>query len=253
MNALDIHNKNLKILKISSKFVGVEIWKPTQMCTLQSCIVLAQLFNYFYSNFLTVYQYRNDVIFVMKVLNCTGIAFQLFIKFLIATFKKKKMFAMCEMIETELFKKYSSRKEKEGEMVYGYAVKFRLILKLLVLLYLSSLVMFVLYPVYIYFVQDELVAMFVFEFPYIDPETTIGFVLTNVLQVILYVTGIWGLVLADGLFLVYVVHVLLFMDIFELHMKQLDVILQNQDGTSNDLTVEDRWRQCLQEHQAIAE
>lgn len=163
------------------------------------------------------------------------------------------MFAMCEMIETELFKKYSSRKEKEGEMVYGYAVKFRLILKLLVLLYLSSLVMFVLYPVYIYFVQDELVAMFVFEFPYIDPETTIGFVLTNVLQVILYVTGIWGLVLADGLFLVYVVHVLLFMDIFELHMKQLDMMLQNLDGTSNDLTVEDRWRQCLQEHQAIAE
>ncbi|EDS26898.1 conserved hypothetical protein [Culex quinquefasciatus] len=203
MSAFDIHNTDLKILILSSKVAGAEIWKPAQMLTPASYILLAQMVNYFACNFWTVYLYRDDIINFMKVLNSTGIAVQLSIKFFIAIFSKKKLVEMCDMIKTDIYQKYDSRAEPEGEMVYKYAETFHQILKILILMYFSSFVVVGLYPLYFYLVEGELTLLLMIEYPYANWHTTKGFIVTTFVHIVVYFTGICGLVLADALFIIY--------------------------------------------------
>lgn len=253
MSAFDIHNTDLKILILSSKVAGAEIWKPAQMLTPASYILLAQMVNYFACNFWTVYLYRDDIINFMKVLNSTGIAVQLSIKFFIAIFSKKKLVEMCDMIKTDIYQKYDSRAEPEGEMVYKYAETFHQILKILILMYFSSFVVVGLYPLYFYLVEGELTLLLMIEYPYANWHTTKGFIVTTFVHIVVYFTGICGLVLADALFIMYIAHAMLLIDIFKLHMIQLELLLRDQNGSENKPKIEQKWKQCLQEHQAIAE
>lgn len=253
MSSLQLYQQNKKILIFSSKIVGAEVWTSTQMLTPSSYVLLVQMAVYFYSNFWTAYHYRDDIIMGMKVLNCTGIAIQLSAKFFIAVFRKKDFLALCVLIENELYQKYASTAEPEGQILYDYAKKYHILLRVIMFLYFASLFVFGLYPLYIFLDQGEIIPLFMFEIPYVDWHTTGGLIVTYAVQVITYVTGIFGIILADGLFIHYVVHAIVFMEIFEIHLHQLGIMLQNQDQDDEGSETANRWKQSLREHQQISQ
>lgn len=144
---------------------------------------MTQMVIYFWCNFWTVYKYRHDIIHVMEVLNCTGIAFQLSAKFFIAMNNKSKFRCLLQTIEDNLYTRYPDRSTTEGEMVFMFARKYHILLRILTVLYCSTLFVFAMYPLYIYYSERELIPLFMFEVSYVDWHTVWGYLLTNFVQV----------------------------------------------------------------------
>ncbi|XP_062705735.1 uncharacterized protein LOC109418121 isoform X2 [Aedes albopictus] len=134
-----------------------------------------------------------------------------------------------------------------------FAEKYNIILKILTLLYCSTLPVFALYPLYIYYTEGELIPLFMFEVSYIDWHTTWGYLLTNVVQVVTYVMGICGMILADGLLVMLATHGLAYMDVFMIHLEDLATVLQSENAVENEVEISKLWRACLTEHQTIIE
>lgn len=253
MKAIELHHQSIGILKISAIPVGVSLWNPDQLFTFGSYAIMAQMVIYFWCNFWTVHKYRHDMIHVMEVLNCAGIAFQLSVKFFIAVHNKGRIRGMLKTVEDELYARYSDRSSREGEVVLMFAEKYNIILKILTLLYCSTLPVFALYPLYIYYTEGELIPLFMFEVSYIDWHTTWGYLLTNVVQVVTYVMGICGMILADGLLVMLATHGLAYMDVFMIHLEDLATVLQSENAVKNEVEISKLWRACLTEHQTIIE
>ncbi|XP_062542286.1 uncharacterized protein LOC134210259 [Armigeres subalbatus] len=253
MNAIDFYRQSIRILKFNSVIVGAELWNTKQFLTFGSYSIMTQMVIYFGCVFSTVHKYRHDMMHAMKVLNCAGIAFQLSVKFFIAMSNKDTIRDLLQIIETEMYDRYPDRSSREGETVFMYAKKYNILLRLLSLLYSSTLPVFALYPLFIYFSEGELIPLFMLEIPHVDWHSTWGYLFTNFLQVETYVMGLCGLVLADGLLILIAVHGLALMEILMIHLEELGEMLKSGITDENENVINKQWKGCLREHQRITE
>ncbi|XP_029727659.1 uncharacterized protein LOC109418136 [Aedes albopictus] len=253
MSAVQIYQQSIRILKFNAIAVGVSLWNPDQFLIFGSYSIMTQMVIYFWCNFWTVHKYRHDIIHVMEVLNCAGIAFQLSVKFFIAMYNKTKIRGLLQTIEDELYARYPDRSSQEGDIVYIFAKKYNILLKVLAVLYCSTLLVFALYPLYIYYSERKFIPLFMFEVSYVDWHTVWGYLLTNFVQVLTYVMGLNGMILADGLLVLLVVHGLVYMEVFMIHLGELGKLLESYEASENEEEIFRLWRECLLEHQTILE
>ncbi|EAT47678.2 AAEL001224-PA [Aedes aegypti] len=253
MSAIELYRQCIDILRLLSHPVGVSLWNPDQFLTFGSYSIVTQMVIYFWCNFWTVFKYRHDIIHVMEVLNCAGIAFQLSVKFFIAMNNKFLIRGLLQTIENNLYERYPDRTSSEGEIVFIFARKYNILLKMLAVLYCSTLLVFALYPLYIYYSEGKLIPLFMFEVSYVDWHTVWGYLLTNFVQVVTYLMGLFGMILADGLLVLLVVHGLVYIEVFMIHLRDLAKMLQSENVGENEEKIMELWRECLVEHQTIIE
>ncbi|XP_065095163.1 uncharacterized protein LOC135717140 [Ochlerotatus camptorhynchus] len=247
MTTQDLYHANLRPLIITSKIVGAEIWTSTKRYTPASFSIMIQIVIYFGCNIWTAVRFRQDIIQMMKIINCAGIALQLTIKFFIALSLKERLKKLSDHTETHLYVRYGSEKEPENQLVRTCAERLSIIWKVMAFLYCSTLFVFALYPLFIYITESKLIPLFMFEVPGIDWHTTQGYIITVAVQVCTYVMGLCGMILADYLFVYLVFHGMTMIDIFELHMEQLTAKLKSKSN-EDEPEIEKSWKNCLKDH-----
>ncbi|XP_029727658.1 uncharacterized protein LOC109418214 [Aedes albopictus] len=253
MSAIDLYQQCIRIFKFNSIAVGVSLWNADQFLTIGSYSIMTQMVIYFWCNFWTVHKYRHDMLHVMEVLNSAGIAFQLSVKFFIAMYNKPIIRGLLQTVEDKLYARYPDRSSREGEIVYKFAKKCNILIKILAPLYCSSLFVFALYPLYIYYSEGRLIPLFMYEVSYVDWHTVWGYLLTNFVQIFIYVMGLNGLIMADGLVVLLALHGIVYMEVFMIHLDELAKLLQSENVIENKEKITKMWRECLSEHQTLLE
>ncbi|XP_052871378.1 uncharacterized protein LOC128276960, partial [Anopheles cruzii] len=206
MATLESYYNLQKHLILTSKIVGVEVWTDPAKFKPASCAVIIQLFFYFGCNTYTVLKYRNDFIYVLKILITLGPAVQLFMKFLVFFWKMVDFKSYGELIERQVLEPFQKGTPEEVAVLTKTGRLLWRIFRLLLVLLISTGVAFLLYPMFMYMTQGETVPLFLYELPYFDLHSAARYFLNLAFQFQLYVMGLLGSLLTDFVFVMYIMY-----------------------------------------------
>ncbi|XP_053668459.1 putative odorant receptor 83c [Anopheles marshallii] len=104
-----------------------------------------------------------------------------------------------------------------------------LIMKVTTVLYTSSLLIFALYPAYMYFVVGVKVPIFPLYVPGIDIYSAYGYGMTNTCHMAIAVYGCLGAIASDNLFMMFVLHFVTYVELFRIECEQFQDDLKEVD------------------------
>nr|XP_049464740.1 odorant receptor 30a-like isoform X1 [Anopheles coluzzii]XP_049464741.1 odorant receptor 30a-like isoform X2 [Anopheles coluzzii] len=250
MATIESFRKLLKYLIVYSKVPGVEMWTAPGKFKPASYYVSFHIIVYFVSTVWTLKKYSDDPIHMMKVLITLGTAVQLYIKFFVGHSKSKEVIVFSNKIEQEVFEQNKNRTAGETVLLKqtGYILWFffRFVTALATIVVLA----FGLYPLFAYNVNGVVMPLFLYELPFYDWSTTIGYVVNMMFQVNLLVIGTIGAMLFDFLYFMYAMYTMVKADIFIIHLGELEKMLNDPlTMKKNQSSVREKWVQCMFEHQ----
>lgn len=150
-----------------------------------------------------------------------------------------------------LHKVHITTKSAERLEYFGtFTLAIEFLFKFLIFVYAVSLCVFFLNPVYMYYFENELVAVMPLYMPGIDENTTTGLTLVTIFHVYLLTVFLLGSLAAEYFFSVIIVSPLIFAKLISLEMDQIHIDLQENDTA---LFVNARFRNILQMHQEANE
>ncbi|XP_055634960.1 odorant receptor 30a-like [Toxorhynchites rutilus septentrionalis] len=234
-----------------SKTIGVEMWTSDKLFQPMSYVLMGQMLIYNICNGYTVYKYSSDPIEVMKITIICGVATQLILKYFIALVKKDTIRDIFQKIEEQIYCRYSDGSSEEKSIVEKTVRRMNLLWKFLVTLYVSTFFVFALWPFYVYYSTGQIVPLFMYEIPMTKIDEPVGYALSLLLHVDIYVLGVMGVLLADFALFFIVVHALTVIDIFILHMTELENLLRMEETKDKADQVAEKWKHCLQDHQFV--
>ncbi|XP_053692348.1 putative odorant receptor 83c [Sabethes cyaneus] len=201
----------------------------------------------------TVRKYSDDPLQIMQIVVIFGIATQLIYKFFMAIEKKASMRALFETAEQNIYCAFDSGTLKEKAAIEKTTRNLSISFKIMSGLYVSSLFVFAIWPVYVYYNKNELVPLFFYEIPYVNINDKPGYVLTLLFHVNIYLLGVLGTILADYIFIFAAFQSMLFVDLLILNLKQLDDMLISDNREANLEAIADQWKTCMKYHQITSE
>ncbi|XP_055632833.1 odorant receptor 30a-like [Toxorhynchites rutilus septentrionalis] len=246
------HTMMVPIIALS-KVIGVEVWTSDKMFQPMSFVLMGHMLAYNICTACTVYKYSNDAIQLMKITIVCGVGNQLIVKYFIALSKRQKIKFMYHIIEEQIYRRYSDGSNEERTIVEKTTRFMNSLWKLLVTLNVSTLFVFGVWPFYVYYATGEIVPLFMYEIPMTNLDNTLGYVLNLVFHLDTYIIGVMGILLADGFFIIIVLHSLTIVDLFILHMKELEDLLRMDENQGKADRVAEKWKRCLQDHQLATE
>uniref|UniRef100_A0A182NZ74 Uncharacterized protein n=1 Tax=Anopheles dirus TaxID=7168 RepID=A0A182NZ74_9DIPT len=251
MATIDGFRKLLNSLIITSKVTGVEMWTAPGKFVPASYYLSFHVFVYFVGTIYTLRKYADDPVYMMKVLITLGIAVQLYIKIFVMHWKADGIKKFSEKIESDILEVYQNGSAEETAVLKRNGRYLFIILRILIIIAFCAGTSFGLYPLLVYYVTGEVIPLFLYELPFCDWRTTSGYVISMLFQVNLLVIGIVGSILSDFLFLMYVMYAIARADILIVHLRELEILLN--DNETNEVILRQQWRQCMYDHQQSTE
>lgn len=248
----DYYNIRAPLITIS-KMIGAEVWTSEKYLTPASYMLMAHMIIYNVCNGYTVLTQNSDPVKLMQVTIIFGIASQLIFKFFYAISKKYSIRKMFDTAEETIYERHS-KGNKEEILILNKTVRYLgIIWKCLAVVYSSTLFVFGMWPVYVYYTKGQIVPLFLYEIPLIDFESTFGYLLHMFLHVDIYILGILGSILADYTFIFIVFHAVAYVDLFILHAKELSDLLVENSSTKDLKEISEKWKVCMRDHQLATE
>ncbi|KXJ72047.1 hypothetical protein RP20_CCG019062 [Aedes albopictus] len=237
----DYYNIRAPLITIS-KMIGAEVWTSEKYLTPASYMLMAHMIIYNVCNGYTVLTQNSDPVKLMQVTIIFGIASQLIFKFFYAISKKYSIRKMFDTAEETIYERHS-KGNKEEILILNKTVRYLgIIWKCLAVVYSSTLFVFGMWPVYVYYTKGQIVPLFLYEIPLIDFESTFGYLLHMFLHVDIYILGILGSILADYTFIFIVFHAVAYVDLFILHAKELSDLLVENSSTKDLKEISEKWK-----------
>uniref|UniRef100_A0A182WR19 Uncharacterized protein n=1 Tax=Anopheles minimus TaxID=112268 RepID=A0A182WR19_9DIPT len=250
MATVENYRQLLKPLILYSKVLGIEMWTAPGKLLPASYYLSIQMIVYLISTVFTVIKYRDDPIHVMKVLVTLGTALQLFVKFFVSISKAKDVKQLTETIEQDILKRYQKGTNEEVAVLKRTGRYLWFIFRFMRLSCISVAVVFALYPIIAYFTTGLLMPLLLYELPYLDHSTIVGYVVNLLFQLNLLAKGAMGMMIADFLYLMYAMYAMVEADLFIIHLGELEAMLNDpmKDDTKRT-EIREKWLQCVYDHQ----
>lgn len=236
-----------------SKLIGVELWTSEKLLQPMSYVLMGQMLIYNICTGYTVYKYRSDLIEVMKIVIIGGVATQLSFKFFIALTEKDAVRETYRLIEEQIYRRYTGGTPEEQTIIEKTVRFVRLFWKFMVVVYAATLFVFALWPLYVFYTTGQVVPLFMYEIPMTNVDEPLGYALNLLLHIDIYVLGIMGVLVSDGSMFFVVVHGVTIVDLFVLHMNELEGLLKMEENKEKHVQVAEKWKRCIQDHQLVTE
>lgn len=150
-----------------------------------------------------------------------------------------------------LYKEHITTKSSaRKEYFKRFSVFIEILFKSLVVLYFSSIFLFDLYPLYVYFTQNELIPTMPLFIPGLDEKTVIGFICLICVQLNASTLAVIGFIACDYFYAVIISSTLIFAQLISYNLEQINIDLQEKDAK---FIVSSRFRNVLQMHQDLFE
>lgn len=151
----------------------------------------------------------------------------------------------------DLYKTHITTESPERrEYFRKFAFFLEILFKALVVVYISISVMFFLYPIFGYVIQNELVTFFPLYFPFVDEKSIPGYTFLIVLQGLTIILAVIGFFAFDYSLTVAIISTMIFGKLISTDLKQMDRDLQENDAA---LTARSRFRNVLLMHKEVFE
>uniref|UniRef100_A0A182NBN1 Uncharacterized protein n=1 Tax=Anopheles dirus TaxID=7168 RepID=A0A182NBN1_9DIPT len=256
-NALYYFHLSFAQLKLTSRLVSAGLWEKNHGLSWGRISSLTQIVTFLILHAVTGFRYRKNVqaLLESQSLICTGAA--LMIKYFTMIHKRDQVRRLTSNIETNVYMRY-----RETTPEYPIVLKYSRILyvggHIMTWGYCCSIFIIAINPAIVYITEGRTVLLFFVEIPYVDWSNNTGYWITMAIQITMYMTGFFGMILVDYLCAFFTSNGVLYVEIFRFHLEQLNELLVDpgyQLGTSMEIReeVNQRWRNCLAEHQHIVE
>ncbi|XP_035907276.1 putative odorant receptor 83c [Anopheles stephensi] len=229
----------LQPLTYYSKKIGVEVWTAPGKFLPASYYLSAMVATYFISTASTVAKYRHDPLHMMKVLVTLGTVLQ-----------GSDVKLLNEKIELEVLERYENGTKEEMAVLERTGRYLWIIFRMTRISSACAAGGFMLYPLFAYFTTGIVVPLLLYELPFIDCNTTTGYIVNMLFQINLLVYGVMGIIFADFLYIMYATYAMTAADIFMVHLVELEILLN--DPMQHDTTrseVRELWLKCMYDHQ----
>ncbi|XP_053692350.1 putative odorant receptor 83c [Sabethes cyaneus] len=253
MSTVEAYNDILAPITFLSKIIGVEIWNVESIFSPMSYFTMINMVLYNLCACYTVRKYSDDPLKMLQIVVLFGIASQLIYKFFMAIEKKASLRALFDETKENIYCAFEKGTRKEKAAIEKTSRYLSIGWKILSVLYISSLFVFAIWPVYVYYTKNELVPLFFYEIPYVNIDEKTGYTLTMLFHVDIYILGLVGAVLADYGFIFVVFHSMLFVDLLVMNLTQLDDMLISENREANLNAIAEQWKICMKYHQITTE
>ncbi|EAA43497.1 AGAP009718-PA [Anopheles gambiae str. PEST] len=242
--------KLMKSLIVYSKVAGVEIWTAPGKFVPASYYVSFHITVYFVSTVWTLRKYIDDPIHMMKVLITMGTAVQLYIKFFVGHSKAQEIMLVTAELEQQVLKRYQNGSEQEIAVLRRTGRILWIVYRMMSASYIFAAVAFGLYPAFYYFATGVVVPLFLYELPFFDLSSSLGYAVTMCFQINLLAIGVLGAILSDFVFFMYAMYAMARADISIVHLRELENILNNPSkNEEHSAELRHKWVQCMHDHQ----
>ncbi|XP_058815353.1 putative odorant receptor 83c [Topomyia yanbarensis] len=236
-----------------SKIIGVGVWNRERTLTPASYYLMANMVAYNVCTGYTILKHASDPIELMQCTIIFGVASLLIFKFFISIYKKKVMSNLFDLTEENVYRRYSVGIPEEKAIVAKTSRYLSIVWKLMSALYFSTLFVFSTWPIYVYYTENRLVPLFSYEIPMVDTNQAIGYGLTMLFHVNIYLLGVFGAIISDYMFVFLAFHALACTDLFILHLAQLETLLNADSHEKDNSKIAENWLLCMQDHQFATE
>nr|QXO34305.1 olfactory receptor Or69 [Anopheles quadriannulatus] len=254
MATVESFRQLLQPLIFYSKGVGVEIWTAPGKFVPASYYLSLHVAIYFSSTVFTLIKYSDDTLHMMKALITLGTCVQVYVKFIIGHKKASELKLLSDNIEQSILQRYENGKAEEIAVLQRTGRILWFIFRFMRTSVSSAAFGFFLYPVIAYYTTGELMPLFMIELPYYGWTTTMGLAMNMFCQANILVIGTMGAIMSDFLFFMYAMYAMTCIDIFIVHLRELETLLKEvhiheKDCAKQTSIMRQKWIQCMQDHQ----
>uniref|UniRef100_A0A182R169 Odorant receptor n=1 Tax=Anopheles farauti TaxID=69004 RepID=A0A182R169_9DIPT len=221
MEALDRFRQYERYLLTTCSLLGFEVmnksWKKSFRTYLTMFLLSQYLVWLLYSIIIAT-----DTFELFKSLSFIGFFFQCLLKMYYTLANASKYSVNFEGLKIGIYERYINGTEDQKSVINRIIVLVLLISKASTLLYLSSLLMFSLYPAYMYFLEEVKVTILPLYIPGIDIYSAYGYGITNSLHMVIAAYGCFGALASDMAFMMFVMHFISYGELFKIECEQFE-------------------------------
>ncbi|XP_053669617.1 putative odorant receptor 83c [Anopheles nili] len=219
MEALQQFQQYERFLRSICKVLGFDVlsrdWRKTFRTYLSIFLISLYCFCMMYSIVIAV-----DTFELLKSLAFLGFFFQCSIKVYYTIAKSHMYSTSFEGLQSAIYTDHLGGTEQQRAVITRIIRLVLILTRTTTVLYTSSLFIFSLYPAYMYFVVDVKVTIFPLYVPGIDIYSAYGYGITNSMHMVFAVYGLLGAVTSDTAFMMYVLHIVTYAELFEIECER---------------------------------
>lgn len=95
--------------------------------------------------------------------------------------------------------------------------------------YFGCVLLYIVYPIYVYFFEHKIMTIFPYQIPGIDPQTANGYLITTAFQLFGLITGFFGISSSDFFFSLIVLNIPVFPHIIGIQIEELNALLNKEN------------------------
>ncbi|XP_053698707.1 odorant receptor 43a-like [Sabethes cyaneus] len=254
MDALNAFMKYTKYVRFLSSLLGLDVLASDFRTGIRTYISYLVLIVYV---ILTV----NSIIIAtdgtdtLKALSFGGFFFQCSLKIYFTLSRSNLYYQNHEQLKKTIYLKHLNGDDKQKVVVLKNITLLLNLVKATTVLYLSTILLFSAYPVYMYVFEKTVAAMFPLYIPGISIESVHGYWITNSFHLLFAIYGLFGALASDTGFMMFIFHIIsyieLFAIIFDKFAEGLTLAQSNPDSKDHSDFCRTQMRQIVISHQEI--
>ncbi|XP_055632840.1 putative odorant receptor 83c [Toxorhynchites rutilus septentrionalis] len=225
-SSVDVYNDVIIYVRKFLKPVGVDIFKKDYRWNWLTLIAMINIATFFSCMFYTVHLNWGQWILVLESCSIAGVGFQAIAKLHVGL-NFVPFFSELNLRLMTMHERHSKHKENNRVLVFC-CVLIHYTFKIFTGIYFFAGLGYLIFPIYMYVQNYELVMAIRMEIPGVDPTNVFGFMVTIAYQILLLYCGIAGILAADLAIMLFVLHIIGIADLFRNSLNELDRMLQNE-------------------------
>ncbi|XP_058130516.1 putative odorant receptor 83c [Anopheles ziemanni] len=161
----------------------------------------------------------------LKTLAFLGFFFQSTLKIYYTLSNHKNFYSTYYKLEQTIYDGHIGGTAEQKQVILRVITVILDLVKVTTVLYSFSVVMFSLYPAYMYFWEDTKVTIFPLHVPGINIYSLYGYSVTNMLHMLIAVYGLFGALASDTAFMMFVLHIVTYVELFRVECEKLEAEL----------------------------
>uniref|UniRef100_A0A182NL77 Uncharacterized protein n=1 Tax=Anopheles dirus TaxID=7168 RepID=A0A182NL77_9DIPT len=213
-----------QFLRSLCKVIGFDVMSKTWKKTFRTYVTMFLCGQYFLWMLYSII-IASDTFELFKSLSFIGFFFQCSLKMYYTTVNASKYAVNFDGLKQGIYERHTNGTEEQKMVIGRIIVLVHIITKATTGLYLSSVLIFSLYPAYMYFVVETKVTIFPLYIPGIDIYSTYGYGITNSLHLLIAVYGCIGAITSDTAFIMFVMHFVSYGELFKIECERFEADL----------------------------
>ncbi|XP_053698705.1 putative odorant receptor 83c [Sabethes cyaneus] len=254
MDALNAFMKYMKYLSFLSSPLGLNVFASEYRTGIRTYISYLVLIVYV---ILTV----NSIIIategtdILKALSFGGFFFQCALKIYFTLSRSELYYQNHEQLKKYIYLRHLNGDEKQKAVVLKNITLLLNLVKVTTVLYLSTILLFSAYPVYMYVFEKTVITMFPLYIPGVSTESILGYWMTNSFHILFAIYGLFGALASDTAFMMFIFHIVSYTELFAIEFdkfaEDLTLIQNDADSKNHSDFCHTQMRQIISSHQEI--